>query len=176
MMLLLHHVDVVVTLCLWCCCIEELPMMIYRLPRYWRCQMTWCEFASLLMTRRMMRTWCCWGPDDVEYLMMMRTWCCWEAGAAVNLMLMRTWLRRIPSLLRGSVSFWVASEDILLVLDVFMMYYCTFHIYHCSGNHVRILHMVLPSERVIFTQSKLLGRPCAFWAVLGQHHLYIYPS
>ena len=104
-----------------------------------------------------------WGPDAVEDLMMMRTWCCWEPGAVEDLMLMKTWLWRISSLLRGSVEFWVASKSILHVFHIFMMYYCTFHIYYCSGYHVRILHMVLPSEKVIFTQSKLLGQPSVFW-------------
>ena len=74
------------------------------------------------------------------------------------------------------VGFWVALEDILLVLDVFMMYYCITHMYYCSGNHVRILHMVLPSEKVIFTQSKLLGRPCAFWGCFRSAQLVFIPN
>ena len=152
MMLVLHCVDTVVVSYGCCCCIVWMLLLHRRIFDHDM------RIAKILkMPDDLM--WICLFADDES---MMRTWCCWEAGAVVNLMLMRTWLRRIPSLLRGSVGFWVASEDILHVFDVFMMYYCTLHVYYCSGNHVCILHMIYPRKRSSITQSKLVGQSRVF--------------
>ncbi len=72
-----------------CCCIEELPMTIYKLPRYWICQMTWCEYASLLWQEydedlMPLKTWCFWRPNVDEDLTMKKTLLakreCWVLG------------------------------------------------------------------------------------------------
>ena len=35
-------------------------------------------------------------------------------------------------------------------------------LYYCSGNHVRILHMIYPWKKLSNTQSKLVDRPRVF--------------
>ena len=176
-LILLYRMDVVVASCWYCCCIVWM-LLLHRVDTIVVSNgCCFCIVWMLLLHRRTSDDdmkiakilempddlmWICLSTDDEN---MMRTWCCWRPCVVEDLMLMRTWLWRIPSLLRGSVEFWVASESILRVFHIFMMYYCTFHIYYSSGNHVRILHMIYPRKKSCITQSKLVGQPSVFWGL-----------